>query len=201
LHGLRETDVDPNPVNQFRSWLDQALAAHLPQPLGMALATATADGLPSVRLVLLRGFDERGFVFFTNYQSRKAREFEKNPQAALAFYWAELDRQVRIEGSVQRIAAEESDVYFHSRERGSRLGAWASPQSQVIANREALERRMEELAAKYGVGEVPRPPHWGGYRVIPTAIEFWQGQPNRLHDRLRYRRVNGDSWLLERLAP
>ena len=201
MHGLRETGVDPNPFNQFRSWLDQALAANLPQPLGMALATATAAGRPSVRMVLLRGFDERGFVFFTNYQSRKAQELANNPQAALVFYWPELDRQVRIEGTVQRISAEESDAYFQSRERGSRLGAWASPQSQVIASREALETRMEELAAKYRDSDVPRPPHWGGYRLVAAVMEFWQGQPNRLHDRLRYRRVDGDVWLLERLAP
>jgi pyridoxamine 5'-phosphate oxidase len=201
LHGLRETDVDPDPFNQFRSWLDQALAANLPQPFGMALATATAAGRPSVRMVLLRGFDERGFVFFTNYQSRKAQELANNPQAALVFYWPELDRQVRIEGTVQRTSAEESDTYFHSRERGSRLGAWASPQSQVIASREALESRMEELAAKYRDSDVPRPPHWGGYRLVAEVIEFWQGQPNRLHDRLRYRRVDGGVWLLERLAP
>jgi len=201
LHGLRESDVDPDPFNQFRSWLDQALAANLPQPFGMALATATNAGRPSVRMVLLRGFDERGFVFFTNYQSRKAQELANNPQAALVFYWPELDRQVRIEGTVQRISAEESDAYFQSRERGSRLGAWASPQSQVIASREALESCMEELAAKYRDSDVPRPLHWGGYRLVAEVIEFWQGQPNRLHDRLRYRRVDGDVWLLERLAP
>jgi pyridoxamine 5'-phosphate oxidase len=201
LHGLHESDVDSNPFNQFRSWLDQALAANLPQPLAMALATATNTGRPSVRMVLLRGFDERGFVFFTNYQSRKAQELANNPQAALVFYWPELDRQVRIEGIVQRISAEDSDTYFHSRERGSRLSAWASPQSEVIASREALESRVEELAAKYRDSEVPRPPHWGGYRLVAAAMEFWQGQPNRLHDRLRYRRVDGDAWLLERLAP
>ncbi len=201
MHGLRESDVDPDPFNQFRSWLDQALAANLPQPFGMALATATNAGRPSVRMVLLRGFDERGFVFFTNYQSRKAQELANNPQAALVFYWPELDRQVRIEGTVQRISAEESDAYFQSRERGSRLGAWASPQSQVIASREALESCMEELAAKYRDSDVPRPLHWGGYRLVAEVIEFWQGQPNRLHDRLRYRRVDGDVWLLERLAP
>jgi pyridoxamine 5'-phosphate oxidase len=149
----------------------------------------------------LRGFDERGFVFFTNYESRKAQELESNPRAALVFYWAELDRQVRIEGTVERISAEESDVYFQSRAWGSRLGAWASPQSQVIASQEVLDRRMAELVAEYREADVPRPPHWGGYRVIPVSIEFWQGQPNRLHDRLRYRRFDGDSWCLERLAP
>jgi pyridoxamine 5'-phosphate oxidase len=201
VHGLRETDVDADPFNQFRSWLDQAVAAQLPQPLGTTLATATAEGRPSARMVLLRGFDERGFVFFTNYESCKGRELESNPQAALVFSWAELDRQVRIEGNVERVSAEESDRYFQSRPWGSRLSAWASPQSQVIANREILERRMEELAAQYPGPEVPRPPHWGGYRVIPVSIEFWQGQPDRLHDRLRYRRCAGGSWCLERLAP
>jgi pyridoxamine 5'-phosphate oxidase len=200
VHGLRETDVDANPFKQFRSWLDEAVAARLPQPLGMALATATGDGYPSVRIVLLRGFDERGFVFFTNYESRKAQELDTNGRAALVFYWAELDRQVRIEGSVERISAEESDVYFQSRARGSRLGAWASPQSRIIPGREILDRRMEELETKYQEADVPRPPYWGGYRVIPTSIEFWQGQPNRLHDRLRYR-VDGGSWFLQRLAP
>jgi pyridoxamine 5'-phosphate oxidase len=201
VHGLRESDVAANPFHQFRAWLDEALAAKLPQPLGMALATVTTDGRPSVRLVLLRGFDERGFVFFTNYESRKARELENNPRAALVFYWPELDRQVRIEGNVERISAEESDAYFQSRARGSRLGAWASPQSQIIASREVLDRRMEELEAEYREAEVPRPPYWGGYRVIPASIEFWQGQTNRLHDRLRYRRLEGGSWCLERLAP
>ena len=201
MQSLREADVCPNPFDQFRSWLDQALAARLPQPLGMALATATPDGQPSVRMVLLRGFDVRGFMFFTNYESRKAIELEANCRAALVFYWAELDRQIRIEGHVERISAEESDAYFRTRAAGSQLGAWASPQSQIIASRDVLERRMEELAAKYPESAIPRPPHWGGYRVIPATIEFWQGQPNRLHDRLRYRRLAGDTWCLERLAP
>jgi pyridoxamine 5'-phosphate oxidase len=198
---LRETDVDSDPFRQFRSWLDQAVAAKLPQPLGMTLATADTEGNPSARMVLLRGFDETGFVFFTNYDSRKARELEANPRAALVFYWPELDRQIRIEGRVERVSAEESDVYFQSRPWGSRLGAWASPQSRVIPNREVLERRMEELMAQYPEGNVPRPPYWGGYRVLPTLIEFWQGQPNRLHDRLRYRQVEQGDWLIERLGP
>ncbi|HLJ95360.1 MAG TPA: pyridoxamine 5'-phosphate oxidase [Gemmataceae bacterium] len=198
---LHETELHSNPFRQFQLWLDEAIAARLPQPLGMALATATVDGRPSVRMVLLRGLDERGFAFFTNYESRKARELEANPRAALVFYWAELDRQVRIEGTVERLSAEESDVYFRSRERGSRLGAWASPQSQVIASRDFLERRMEELTARYTEGDVPRPPYWGGYRLLPAVIEFWQGQPSRLHDRLRYRRCDRSSWLVERLAP
>jgi pyridoxamine 5'-phosphate oxidase len=201
VRGLHETDVAANPFDQFRTWLDQALAAQLPQPLGMALATTTANGRPSNRMVLLRGFDERGFVFFTNYESRKAQELDTNPQAALVFYWAELDRQVRIDGHVERISAAESDGYFQSRPRGSRLGAWASPQSRIIASRDVLDHRMEELAAKYGEGDIPRPTHWGGYRVIPAVIEFWQGRSDRLHDRLRYRRLDDSSWRVERLAP
>ncbi len=199
--GLAETDLDRDPIKQFRSWLAQALAAQLPEPLAMTLATATAAGKPSARMVLLRGFDERGFVFFTNYESRKAQELQSNPQAALVIYWPELDRQIRIEGRVARVTPEESDAYFQSRARGSRLGAWASPQSQVISDREALDRRMQELSAEYQEKDVLRPPHWGGYRLTPESIEFWQGRDNRLHDRLRYRRLDSGGWLLERLAP
>jgi len=199
--GLHETEMNPDPFQQFRSWLDQAVAAKLPQPLGMTLATATADGKPSARMVLLRGFDARGFVFFTNYESRKSREINGNPRTALVFYWAELDRQVRIEGRVEKVSAEESDAYFQSRPFGSKLGAWASPQSQIIPDRDLLEKRMKELATRYLQNSVPRPAPWGGYRVIPESIEFWQGRPNRLHDRLRYRRLEQGGWFLERLAP
>jgi pyridoxamine 5'-phosphate oxidase len=198
--GLSEEDVNPDPFKQFSVWLEDALAAKLPQPLGMALATATRDGRPSVRMVLLRGVSERGFCFFTNYESRKAKELQTNPRAALVLYWAELDRQVRVEGTIERLSAEESDAYFQTRPRGSQLGAWASPQSQFIPNRELLERNLQELTAKYGSGQVPRPPHWGGYRLVPEAIEFWAGGDNRLHDRLRYTR-DGQGWRVQRLAP
>jgi pyridoxamine 5'-phosphate oxidase len=198
--GLLEEDVAPDPFQQFTRWLEEATAARLAQPLGMTLATATPDGRPSARLVLLRGLDERGFVFFTNYQSRKSLELDRNPWAALTFYWAELERQVRIEGRVERVSAAESDAYFRTRPRGSQLGAIASPQSKVIPDRAVLERHMDEVTARYEGKEVPRPAHWGGYRVLPDTVEFWHGGSNRLHDRLRYRRLVG-GWVLERLAP
>lgn len=198
---LNEAEVDRNPFQQFRVWLDQAAAAGLYQHDAMVLATATSAGAPTARVVLLRGLDERGFAFYTNYDSRKGDELEANPLAALLFYWPELERQVRIEGRVERTSAEESDRYFASRPYDSCLGAWASPQSQVIANRGVLERRMDELRRQYGDGPVPRPPHWGGYRVLPASIEFWQGRPSRLHDRLRYLRQEDGTWIVQRLSP
>ena len=201
LHGLSEADLDPNPIRQFQVWFEQALAAGLPEPNAMTLATATPDGRPSARMVLIKGADERGFVFFSNYQSRKGRELDANPYAALVFYWAELERQIRIEGRVERVSSQESDAYFQSRPAGSRLGAWASRQSAVIAGRAELEGRLAELAAQHPGGDVPRTPHWGGYRVVPESIEFWQGRPSRLHDRLRYRLREDGTWLVERLSP
>ncbi len=200
LQALNEADVDPDPIRQFQRWLDQAIAAELPEPNAMTLATATRDGIPSARIVLLKGLDARGFAFYTNYESRKGQELADNPQAALVFLWTVLERQVRIEGQVEKVTAAETDAYFQSRPLASRLGAWASEQSRVIRDREVLEQRFAELKATYADETVPRPPHWGGYRVIPHQIEFWQGRTSRLHDRLRYRLEQGN-WLLERLAP
>ncbi len=200
--GLEESDTDPNPIEQFRTWFDEALATNLHEPNAMTLATSTPGGRPSARVVLLKGFDERGFVFYTNYGGRKARELEKNPRCALVFYWGELERQVRVEGRAGRVPEGESDAYYRSRPRGSRLGAWASAQSQPVGDREALEGRLRGLEAEYEGREVPRPPFWGGYRVEPEAIEFWQGRENRLHDRLLYRRQSsGGGWSMVRLQP
>jgi pyridoxamine 5'-phosphate oxidase len=201
-HGpvLTEADLAADPIQQFRAWFEAALSGGIPEPSATSLATATRDGRPSVRLVLLRGYDERGFVFFTNYESRKGRELEANPQAALVFFWQGLERQVRIEGRVEHVSARESDEYFQTRPPGARLGAWASRQSEVIPDRQALEIQCRELERQFPDGKIPRPAHWGGYRVIPETIEFWQGRPNRLHDRLRYTRQS-NGWLIERLSP
>ena len=201
LQGLSETDADRNPFKQFQLWFDQALAAQLPEPNAMTVATVTKSGKPRARVVLLKNFDERGFVFYTNYHSHKGQELADNPQAAIAFWWAELERQVRIEGRVLKVSDRESDEYFHSRPFNSRLGAWASEQSQVIESREVLEQGLQDLKTKYENQDIPRPPHWGGFRVIPTAIEFWQGRPSRLHDRLLYSLLDDGSWQIERLSP
>jgi pyridoxamine 5'-phosphate oxidase len=201
LSCLREEDLDPDPIRQFQAWFDEAALSEVPEVNAMALATATPDGRPSVRMLLLRGVDERGFTFFTNYDSRKARELEDNPYAAMVFFWHDLERQVRVDGRVERVAAEESDRYFQSRPPGSCLGAYVSPQSAVIPGREVLETRFRELESQYAEGPIPRPANWGGYRLIPDSIEFWQGRPNRLHDRLRYTRRPLGGWLIERLAP
>ncbi|QDU20792.1 pyridoxamine 5'-phosphate oxidase [Urbifossiella limnaea] len=198
--GLSEDDAGRDPFALFRRWLDQAIAAGLPDPNAFTLATTTPDGWPSARAVLLKGLDERGFTFFTNYDSRKGRELEVNPRAALVFLWQAVERQVRVEGTVEVVSAAESDEYYTVRPLGSRLGAWASPQSVVIAGREVLEQQHAELTARYPDGNVPRPPHWGGYRVLPRVIEFWQGRRSRLHDRIRFTR-GGDGWVRDRLAP
>jgi pyridoxamine 5'-phosphate oxidase len=201
LEGLSETEVNPNPFIQFKKWFEQALAAQLPEPNAMTLATTTPDAYPSARMVLLKDFDDRGFVFFTNYNSRKGQELAENPQAALVFWWAELERQVRIVGRVEKTSDTESDQYFDSRPANSRLGAWASNQSEVIPKREVLEQRMQDFQNKYENQEVPRPPHWGGLRVIPREIEFWQGRSSRLHDRLLYTHLDDGSWTIQRLSP
>jgi pyridoxamine 5'-phosphate oxidase len=199
---LREEDVDPEPIRQFQVWFDEANRMGLPLPEAMTLATATPQGKPSARMVLLRGCDERGFDFYTNYESRKARELADNPWAALVFFWQPLDRQVRVEGMVTVVSPAESDAYFQSRERSSQLGAWASPQSQILPGRADLERRLKEAEARFSEGPVPRPEQWGGFRLVPAVVEFWQGRPGRLHDRIRYHRLaNQAAWLRERLAP
>jgi pyridoxamine 5'-phosphate oxidase len=201
LEGLSKIEIDPNPFIQFKKWFDQALAAQLPEPNAMTIATATPEGTPSARMVLLKDFDQRGFVFFTNYNSHKGQELAENPQAALVFWWAELERQVRISGYVEKVSETESDQYFHSRPANSRLGAWVSNQSEVIESREVLEQRLGEFQNKYENQEIPRPSHWGGLRVIPSEIEFWQGRSSRLHDRLLYTRLDDSSWKIERLSP
>lgn len=198
---LLESQVDPDPIRQFDLWFHQAVSADVPEPNAMTLATCTPDGRPSARVVLLRGFDDRGFTFFTNYNSRKGAELAQNPLAALCLFWPALERQVRIEGRVEQTSALESETYFRGRPPGSRLGAWASPQSHVVPSRDALETQMRELETRFPPDAIPRPDHWGGYRLVPDSIEFWQGRQNRLHDRLRYRRSTDSPWLLERLAP
>ena len=196
---LLERDVAPDPVAQFAVWFREAEDAGVVMPEAMTLATAAASGAPSARTLLLKGFDERGFVFYSNYESRKGRELAENPRAALVFHWRELGRQVRVEGATGRIAAAESEAYFRTRPLGSRLAAWASPQSAVVESRDVLEARFADVGAERGT-DVSLPPFWGGFRLVPDTIEFWQHRENRLHDRLRYRR-DGKAWAIERLAP
>ncbi|HET9528220.1 MAG TPA: pyridoxamine 5'-phosphate oxidase [Pyrinomonadaceae bacterium] len=201
LEALDEKRVERDPIKQFQLWLDDAIAAKLPLPEAMNLATATPEGRPSARVVLLKQVDPDGFVFFTNYHSAKAVELESNPYAALVFYWSPLERQVRVEGKVERTSAEESELYFRTRPRESQIGAWASPQSSVIPTREVLEQRARELEEYYRDREVECPGHWGGYRLRPDKIEFWKGRPGRLHDRILYELMSDGSWAIKRLAP
>jgi pyridoxamine 5'-phosphate oxidase len=201
VHGLRRADLHSDPIEQFRAWFAAALAAEMRDVNAMSLATATPDGKSAVRIVLLKGVDERGFSFFTNYDSEKGRHLDANPFAALAFYWAKLERQVRITGPVERTSREDSAAYFHSRPVGSRLGAWVSRQSEVIDARQVLDARMEAMRERFHNTEIALPPHWGGYRVKPETVEFWQGRPNRLHDRFRYSRRADGTWQIDRLAP
>lgn len=201
LGALRERDVDADPIRQFERWFEQAVKAKVPEPNAMTLATVTPEGAPAARVVLLKGVDARGFVFYTNYESAKGRELAANPRATLVFLWLPLGRQVRIDGTVEKVSVEESQTYFHSRPHDSQLGAWASRQSQVVPTRETLEERFNEAKKRFAGQEVPLPPFWGGYRVLPQTIEFWQGRPSRLHDRLRYFKQPDGSWKLERLSP
>lgn len=200
LAGLLEKDLARDPFRQFEKWFQEAEAAKIPEPNAMVVCTAGRDARPSARTMLLKGLDGRGFVFYTNYESRKGRELDANPQATLVFPWIALERQVTVEGAATKIPREESEAYFHSRPRGSQLGAWVSQQSAIIAGRSVLEEALKALEKKYAGVEVPMPPHWGGWRLSPETVEFWQGRRNRLHDRLRYRR-HKDGWLIERLAP
>lgn len=199
-HELDRDSVADDPIQQFQAWFDEALEAEVEEPNAMTLATTDATGRPAARIVLLKGLDERGFVFYSNYESQKGEQMNANPNVALVFWWEPLERSVRIEGTAEKLPEDESTEYFESRPHGSQLGAWASPQSRVIESREVLQKRLELVESEYDEGEVPRPPHWGGYVVHPREIEFWQGRPNRLHDRLRYRSME-DGWAIERLAP
>lgn len=200
LNGLCETDVASDPISQFQRWFDDALKGNVYEPNGMTLATTGDDGQPTARIVLLKMIDQRGLAFFTNMESRKGQHLAANPKAALTFWWGPLERQVRFEGTISPVGVDETDAYYQSRPIGSRIGAWASPQSQVIESREVLEKAEQDYLEKFGDETIPRPPFWGGYRLSPQRVEFWQGRSNRLHDRLCYRKADGQ-WIIERLAP
>jgi pyridoxamine 5'-phosphate oxidase len=199
--GLRRSDLDPNPIRQFANWFTAAIEAGIRDVNAMSLATASRVARPSVRIVLLKSFDQDGFVLFTNYESAKGKQLETNPYAALGFYWIELDRQISISGKVEKTSREESKAYFRSRPVGSQLGAWASRQSEIIDGRRVLDARMAEMTERFRNKRIPLPPHWGGYRLKPEIMEFWQGRRNRLHDRFRYTRLANGSWQIDRLAP
>ena len=201
LSELYEADLDPNPIEQFRLWYEEALGAEFVHPNAFTLATSTKDGKPSARQLLLKDFDEEGFVFYTNSESKKGNDLANNPSAALCFWWDKLERQVRIEGEIQIVSNDDADEYFSSRPIGSQIGAWASNQSTVIPDRELLDNRYKEFEHKFEDKPIPRPPYWNGYRLVPVAIEFWQGRDNRLHDRLRYKLQKDGKWTIERLAP
>ena len=201
MQTLLESDIEINPFAQFTKWWDDALKSEIDEMNAMTLATADANAIPSARIVLLKDFSEEVFVFYTNYRSLKGKELEKNPNACLVFFWKELERQVRISGQVKKVSTTESDEYFASRPEGSRIGAWASPQSSVITSREVIEVKAAAYQQEFTDGNIPRPPHWGGYIVIPAVIEFWQGRPNRLHDRIQYTLKENAVWKIERLAP
>ena len=200
-HSLAEAEVKQNPFDQFAAWWDAAIHAAIDEVNAMTLATASPDGMPAARIVLLKGFDKRGFVFFTNYESFKGQQLAENPRACLVFFWKELERQVRITGLVEKTSPQESDDYFNSRPESSRIGAWASPQSRVISSREQLEENEKKYAERFGEKPISRPAHWGGYRVKPASFEFWQGRPSRMHDRIQYSLEDNGNWIIERLAP